>query len=87
MTTPLHLHPARLFPADPGTSAIARRLYEGVAGLPDNYTLTASVASLGLTAVIPDHHGTGADAVLTLAGAGLPSRMTPFPGWFTPGVT
>ncbi|WP_455270941.1 glucuronate isomerase [Rhizobium herbae] len=28
------LHPDRLFPADPGTRAIARRLYETVAGLP-----------------------------------------------------
>ncbi len=28
------LHPDRLFPADPGTRAIARQLYEAVAGLP-----------------------------------------------------
>ncbi|OBZ93155.1 glucuronate isomerase [Pararhizobium polonicum] len=28
------LHPDRLFPAEPGTRAIARRLYEAVAGLP-----------------------------------------------------
>jgi glucuronate isomerase len=28
------LHPDRLFPADPGTRAIARRLYEAVRGLP-----------------------------------------------------
>lgn len=30
----MSLHPDRLFPADPGTRAIARRLYERVAGLP-----------------------------------------------------
>jgi glucuronate isomerase len=34
MTKPLLLHPDRLFPADPGTRAIARRLYESVATLP-----------------------------------------------------
>ena len=34
MTRPLILHPDRLFPAEPGTRAIARSLYEGVAGLP-----------------------------------------------------
>ncbi len=28
------IHPDRLFPADPGTRAIARRLYESIAGLP-----------------------------------------------------
>lgn len=28
------IHPDRLFPADPGTRAIARRLYENIAGLP-----------------------------------------------------
>jgi len=28
------IHPDRLFPADPGTRAVARRLYESVAGLP-----------------------------------------------------
>jgi glucuronate isomerase len=32
--TPLTLHPDRLFPADPATRAIARALYEPVAGLP-----------------------------------------------------
>ena len=32
--TPLHLHPDRLFPAEAATRAIARRLYDGVAGLP-----------------------------------------------------
>ncbi|HSJ79542.1 MAG TPA: glucuronate isomerase, partial [Erythrobacter sp.] len=30
----LELHEDRLFPADPGTRAIARRLYDGVRGLP-----------------------------------------------------
>jgi len=30
----MSLHPDRLFPAEPGTRAIARRLYERVAGLP-----------------------------------------------------
>ncbi len=44
---------------------------EGVAALPDNYTLTASVASLALTGVIPDHSGTAADSILTLTGAGF----------------
>lgn len=36
MTTvaPLTLHPDRLFPADPGTREIARRLYDGVRDLP-----------------------------------------------------
>ena len=34
MTTPLTLHPDRLFPADPATRAIAQRLYAGVATLP-----------------------------------------------------
>jgi glucuronate isomerase len=28
------IHPDRLFPADPGTKAVARRLYESIAGLP-----------------------------------------------------
>ena len=34
MTRPLALHPDRLFPPDPDTRAIARRLYGEVAGLP-----------------------------------------------------
>jgi glucuronate isomerase len=34
MTRPLKLHPNRLFPADPDMRAIARRLYDEVAGLP-----------------------------------------------------
>ncbi len=34
MSAKLHLHPDRLFPADPATRAIARRLYGEVAGLP-----------------------------------------------------
>ncbi len=34
MPRPLHLNPDRLFPADPATRAIARALYESVAGLP-----------------------------------------------------
>ncbi len=34
MTTPLHLHEDRLFPADPAVRAIARRLYAGVRDLP-----------------------------------------------------
>jgi glucuronate isomerase len=34
MPQPLSLHPDRLFPADPGTRAIARRLYTEVADLP-----------------------------------------------------
>ena len=34
MPKPLHLHPDRLFPAEPDTRAIARRLYAEVAGLP-----------------------------------------------------
>jgi glucuronate isomerase len=33
-TTPLALHPDRLLPADPGTRAISRRLYESVRELP-----------------------------------------------------
>jgi RHS repeat-associated protein len=46
---------------------------EGVAGLPDNYTLTTTVAAHELTAVFPNRSGTAADAdtVLTLAGAGF----------------
>ena len=34
MSTPLHLHEDRLFPADPATRDIARRLYAGVRDLP-----------------------------------------------------
>ena len=34
MPKPLHLDPDRLFPADPATRAIARALYETIAGLP-----------------------------------------------------
>lgn len=34
MPRPLSLHPDRLFPAEPGTRAIAKRLYADVAGLP-----------------------------------------------------
>lgn len=34
MTQPLELHPDRLFPAEPSTRAVARRLYESVADLP-----------------------------------------------------
>ncbi|KQX22588.1 MULTISPECIES: glucuronate isomerase [unclassified Sphingomonas] len=34
MPPPLHLHPDRLFPADPATRAVARRLHAQVAGLP-----------------------------------------------------
>ncbi|PLK27483.1 glucuronate isomerase [Novosphingobium sp. TH158] len=34
MSRPLHLHPDRLFPADPATRDLARALYAEVAGLP-----------------------------------------------------
>ncbi|HZF96346.1 MAG TPA: glucuronate isomerase [Allosphingosinicella sp.] len=34
MPRPLTLHPDRLLPADPGTRAVARALYDGVAALP-----------------------------------------------------
>lgn len=34
MPRPLHLHPDRLFPADPATRDLARELYREVAGLP-----------------------------------------------------
>jgi glucuronate isomerase len=34
MSRPLHLHPHRLFPADPDTRAITQRLYAQVEGLP-----------------------------------------------------
>jgi glucuronate isomerase len=34
MAAPLHLHPDRLFPADPGTRSVARRLYAEVERLP-----------------------------------------------------
>jgi glucuronate isomerase len=34
VSTPLQLHPDRLFPADPDTRAIARRLYAGISNLP-----------------------------------------------------
>lgn len=34
MTTPLTLHPDRLFPAEPSTREVARRLYAGVKDLP-----------------------------------------------------
>jgi glucuronate isomerase len=33
-TTPMLIHEDRLFPADPATRAVARRLYDGVKGLP-----------------------------------------------------
>src|SRR5205085_11724943 len=44
---------------------------EGVAAPPQSYTLTATVASLALTAVSPSLLGNAADAVLTLTGAGF----------------
>ena len=34
MPIPLNLHPDRLFPADPATRALARRIYETVKDLP-----------------------------------------------------
>lgn len=34
MQRSLYLHPDRLLPVDPDTRAIARRLYEAVAGMP-----------------------------------------------------
>jgi glucuronate isomerase len=34
MSLPLNLHPDRLFPADPATRDVARRLYETVQSLP-----------------------------------------------------
>jgi RHS repeat-associated protein len=56
--------------AAPGTWYIL--IYaEGVAALPDNFTLTATVVPLTLTALVPDHSGNAAAAILTLAGAGF----------------
>src|SRR5262249_3190305 len=40
---------------------------------PENYTLTATVSPLALTAVTPNHLGNAADAVLILTGAGFDS--------------
>jgi YD repeat-containing protein len=43
---------------------------------PENYTLTATVAPVTLTAITPDRLGNAADAVLTLTGAGFDSTTT-----------
>ncbi len=40
------------------------------------YTIEADIVGLELTDVTPDHHGAGADAVLTLTGAGFDSTTT-----------
>ena len=45
MTPLTELHPDRLFPADPGTRAIVRRLFEAVASLPIAATGTMSTES------------------------------------------
>jgi RHS repeat-associated protein len=41
-----------------------------------DYTLLATTSDLVLTAVTPDHHGNGVDAVLTLTGAGFDSALS-----------
>ena len=40
------------------------------------YTIEADIVGLELTDVTPDHHGAGADAVLTLTGAGFDATTT-----------
>lgn len=66
MSKPLNLNPDRLFPAEPGVRAIARRLYETVAGLPiisphghTDPAWFATNAPFGNPAellIIPDHY-------------------------------
>lgn len=68
MTRPLHLHPDRLLPADPGTRGVARRLYDSVARAPitsphghvDPRTLLddAPFADAASLLVVPDHYVT-----------------------------
>ena len=66
MTAPLLLHEDRLFPADPGMRAIARRLYDGVCDLPivsphghtdpQWYADDAPFADPANLFVVPDHY-------------------------------
>ncbi|HEY0598096.1 glucuronate isomerase [Sphingopyxis sp.] len=64
--TPLTLHPDRLFPADPETRDIARRLYNGVKGLPIVsphghtdpawFAANAPFANPSELLIVPDHY-------------------------------
>ncbi|USI72440.1 glucuronate isomerase [Sphingomonas morindae] len=66
MTHRLHLHPDRLFPAEPGTRAIARRLHAEVAGLPIIsphghtdpawFATDAAFADPAQLLIVPDHY-------------------------------
>ena len=60
--------------AAPGTWYIL--VYGDTIPAPSTYTLTASTAGIYLFGVTPDHHGNGANAVLTLSGAGFTSSTT-----------
>ena len=75
-TVPHSLSRTVLIPkASPGTWYIL--VYAAsVALAPENYTLTATVSPIDLTAVSPDRLGNGAEAVLTLTGAGFDSTTT-----------
>ena len=89
MTTRLHLHQDRLFPADPSVRAIARRLYESVARLPilsphghtDPQWFARNHAFTNATELLlaPDHYlyrmlySQGVD----LRSLGVPSRQGP----------
>ena len=63
---PLSLHPDRLFPAEPAVRAIARRLYDGVKGLPIVsphghtdpawFATNAAFANPAELLIIPDHY-------------------------------
>ena len=63
---PLSLHPDRLFPAEPAIRAIARRLYDGVKGLPIVsphghtdpawFATNAAFANPAELLIIPDHY-------------------------------
>ncbi len=55
--------------ATPGTWYIL--VYTDSVPTPGTYTLTATTAQIELFGATPDHHGNGADAVLTLSGAGF----------------
>jgi hypothetical protein len=48
-------------------------VYGDTTSTPGDYTLQATTAGMFVSSVTPDHHGGGADAVLTLGGAGFDS--------------
>ena len=66
MTQPLRLHPDRLFPADAGTRAVARRLYDAVKDLPiisphghtdpSWFALNQAFANPAELLITPDHY-------------------------------